>query len=971
MQNDTREHFAMSSEPSRPERQSSDDTHPALHSKVTTVPVTPGVHTAGHSAYFQPDAAQDPPSRPFELKNVPSGPQWNPNSSSAPENERAVSPTNVAAGAKSPDEILRRLSRPSLDAVDKVDLADIDPMAAHPNLNLSGGVISATTCVPYNIGYSPGNEWELRSRRGTSALFDSFSYLASAASPWNHTLVGWTGEIRIAPEAQPVLGDAATGTNGTTGTTPLNKASAPIPVDANSKPPQPTHVEGISVDREHRLRLEKQLERDHGGRIVPVWLYDELHEDEDVVVLKNQSRWRQFAEKELYTLFHYKQNEPADGRAARKAWADYYRMNKMFADKILEIYKPGDIIMIHDYYLLLLPSLLRQRLPNVYIGFFLHIPFPSSEFYRCLSRRKEILEGVLGANMVGFQSYSYSRHFSSCCTRVLGFDSSSAGVDAYGAHVAVDVFPIGINAAATQRVALQDEAVSEKVKAIRELYAGKKLIVGRDRLDAVRGVAQKLQAFEIFLERYPEWREKVVLIQVTSPSSNNQDENDPDNKFVNKISDLVSRINGTYGSLSFAPVQHFPQYLSKEEYFALLRVADVGLITSVRDGMNTTSMEYVIAQKDHEGPLILSEFSGTAGSLGSAIHINPWDLGGVADAIDRALTMSAEERKDQHEKLYRHVITNNVQAWANNYLRRLMTNLSSFDQSFATPALDRAKLLSQYRKAKKRLFMFDYDGTLTPIVKDPQSAIPSDRVIRTIKTLASDPDNAVWIISGRDQAFLDEWMGHITELGLSAEHGSFMRHPRSEEWENLTEKTDMSWQSDVMQVFQHYTERTQGSFIERKKIALTWHYRRADPEYGAFQARECQKHLEATVAKKFDVEVMTGKANLEVRPKFVNKGEIAKRLVREYGDSPPEFIFCSGDDFTDEDMFRALRGSKLPEDHVFSVTVGASSKQTLASWHLLEPADVISCIALLNGSADAGNIGAVAVVDGTVPESRL
>lgn len=415
--------------------------------------------------------------------------------------------------------------------------------------------------------------------------------------------------------------------------------------------------------------------------------------------------------------------------------------------------------------------------------------------------------------MVGFQSYSYSRHFSSCCTRVLGFDSSSAGVDAYGAHVAVDVFPIGINAAATQRVALQDEAVSEKVKAIRELYAGKKLIVGRDRLDAVRGVAQKLQAFEIFLERYPEWREKVVLIQVTSPSSNNQDENDPDNKFVNKISDLVSRINGTYGSLSFAPVQHFPQYLSKEEYFALLRVADVGLITSVRDGMNTTSMEYVIAQKDHEGPLILSEFSGTAGSLGSAIHINPWDLGGVADAIDRALTMSAEERKDQHEKLYRHVITNNVQAWANNYLRRLMTNLSSFDQSFATPALDRAKLLSQYRKAKKRLFMFDYDGTLTPIVKDPQSAIPSDRVIRTIKTLASDPDNAVWIISGRDQAFLDEWMGHITELGLSAEHGSFMRHPRSEEWENLTEKTDMSWQSDVMQVFQHYTERTQGQYL--------------------------------------------------------------------------------------------------------------------------------------------------------------
>jgi trehalose 6-phosphate synthase/phosphatase len=181
-----------------------------------------------------------------------------------------------------------------------------------------------------------------------------------------------------------------------------------------------------------------------------------------------------------------------------------------------------------------------------------------------------------------------------------------------------------------------------------------------------------------------------------------------------------------------------------------------------------------------------------------------------------------------------------------------------------------------------------------------------------------------------------------------------------------------------------------GSFIERKKIALTWHYRRADPEYGAFQARECQKHLDRTVAKKYDVEVMTGKANLEVRPRFVNKGEIAKRLVLDYGEGPgkaPEFVLCLGDDFTDEgksfqprlssnmltlsDMFRSLRQSKLPTDHVFSVTVGASSKQTLASWHLVEPADVISVISLLNGSADAGNVGAVAVVDGEVPESRV
>ncbi|KAF2201668.1 hypothetical protein GQ43DRAFT_448651 [Delitschia confertaspora ATCC 74209] len=920
--------------------QPGDSSHPALHPSVTNVPVTPGVHLTGRSAYFEPEGPAQNAALPFDPETATPGPNWSANSYFSQHKQKP----------KSGDG-------PNL----KHDLADVDPRAAHPALNLSGRIISATFTIPYNCSFSAGNDWEMRSRRGTSALYDSFSYLASSSSPWNHTLVGWTGEIS---ESVPCAAESAAKPQ-----LEGNKAAAPIPVDANAAAPQSTQTEGLRIGRADRDRLEKHLERDHGGKIIPVWLADEIKKDEDALVLKDQSRWRRYAEHELYTLFHYKQNAPADGRAARKTWADYYRMNRLFADRIVDLYKPGDIIIIHDFYLMLLPSLIRQRLPNAYIGFFLHTPFPSSEFYRCLSQRKEILEGVLGANMIGFQSYSYSRHFSSCCTRILGFDSSSAGVDAYGAHVAVDVFPIGINATSTLQQAFNDPLIQEKIKAMRELYAGKKIIVGRDRLDSVRGVPQKLQAFEMFLERYPEWQNKVVLIQVTSPSKVQAEKGEDEDKFVNKVSDLVARINGTYGNLYFSPVQHFPQYLSREEYFALLRVADVALITSVRDGMNTTSLEYVVCQKDHHGPLILSEFSGTSSSLQNAIHINPWDMAGVADALNEALTMTEEQRKEQHEKSFKYVVENNVQAWTNNYLRRLMTNLSSVDQSFATPALDKAQLLSQYRQAKKRLFMFDYDGTLTPIVKDPSAAVPSDRVLRTLKTLASDPANNVWIISGRDQAFLEEWMGHISELGLSAEHGSFMRRPRSEDWENLTEKEDMSWQSEVLRVFQEYTEKTQGSFVERKKIALTWHYRRADPEYGAFQARECQKHLEKTVATKWDVEVMTGKANLEVRPRFVNKGEIAKRLVQEYGqEGGLEFVFCAGDDFTDEDMFRSLRQSKLPTNHVFSVTVGASSKQTLASWHVVEPADIIAVISLLNGNSEGGNAGAVAVVDGSVPE---
>jgi trehalose 6-phosphate synthase/phosphatase len=414
--------------------------------------------------------------------------------------------------------------------------------------------------------------------------------------------------------------------------------------------------------------------------------------------------------------------------------------------------------------------------------------------------------------MIGFQTYGYSRHFTSCCSRILGFRSSSAGVEAYASHVAVDVFPIGIDAAKTESTAFGTPAIDAKAALLRVQYDGMKIIAGRDRLDSVRGVVQKLMAFEMFLERYPEWREKVVLIQVTSPTSIEEERDDPEHKIQNKVSDLVERINGIYGSLGGSPVQHFPRYLSQEEYYALLRIADVGLITSVRDGMNTTSLEYVVCQKENHGPLILSEFSGTAGSLLNAIHINPWDLGGVARAINDALMMSDEARKDQHAKLYRYVTTYNIQAWTTKFVRRLLTNLSSFNHDVATPALDKAKMLKQYRQAKKRLFMFDYDGTLTPIVRDPNAAIPTDRVIRTIKMLASDHRNSVWIISGRDQEFLNQWMGDISELGLSAEHGSFMREPGSQKWKNLTQSINMSWQEEVMKIFQHYTERTVGKF---------------------------------------------------------------------------------------------------------------------------------------------------------------
>ncbi|POS87782.1 hypothetical protein EPUL_001692 [Erysiphe pulchra] len=820
----------------------------------------------------------------------------------------------------------------------------LDPIGEYPNLALSGNVISVAFCIPYSLKYRKGSEWRLSPWRGKSALVDSFAYLSSDNTPWNHTLVGWTGEITVPEDQTPPLTPPATTTSSKY--MPLNKSSAPIPVDAFTHLPESAHSEGLWISKQDQDLLNQQLMDDKICRTVPVWLHDKLENPADGILLKDQARWRRFAERNLYTLFHYKQNEATDGKTERQLWADYYHMNQQFASCILKLYKPGDILIIHDYHLLLLPSMLRQLVPQMYISFFLHIPFPSSELLRCLPRRKEILEGALGADLVGFQSPSYSRHFVSCCTRILGFPSDIMGVETNVRKVTVGIFPIGINAAAVEKAAFENPLVDEKFEALNRLYGGIKIIVGRDRLDTLRGVTQKLMAFERFLADFPQWLGKVVLIQVTSPTSIEGEAEDSGNRITNKISELVANINGTYGSLSFSPVQHYPQYLSQPEYLALLRAADIGLITSVRDGMNTTSLEYVVCQRDNHGPLILSEFSGTAGSLKHAIHINPWDTTGVSRQINAALIMNPDKKAAMHRSLYHHVTTRNIQAWAENLLRRLLVVLSGNKSVVSTPLLDKALFLKQYQTSSQRLFMFDYDGTLTPIVHDPSAALPSECLISTLKTLAANPKNSVWIISGRDQAFLQQHLGHIKDLGLSAEHGSFMRHPGSLTWENLASIINLDWQEEVLDTFMRYTQKTPGAFVERKRCALTWHYRPSDPILGAYQANECRKEIEKELGKKWDIEVMTGKANIEVRPSFINKGEIVKRLTTEFYPKT-DFVFCVGDDFTDEDMFRALKAANLENGRHFTVKVGKSCQTTIADWYLPEPEDVISFTTLL------------------------
>ncbi|KAF8761607.1 Trehalose-phosphatase [Rhizoctonia solani] len=538
----------------------------------------------------------------------------------------------------------------------------------------------------------------------------------------------------------------------------------------------------------------------------------------------------------------------------------------------------------------------------------------------------------------------------------------------HGALVAISHSPVGIDAVRVERDS-QRPGIQPKLQSLRSIYQGKKIIVGRDKLDAVKGVVQKLRAFEKLLQDYPEWiGNVVVLIQVTSPALTDSP------KLERQVSELVAHINGEYGSLDFIPVHHYHQTIKKDEFYALLSVADLALITPLRDGMNTTSMEFVICQqRTGKSPIVLSEFMGTSHHMSQAL----WD---VAASIHRGLTMSIEDKETRQSALYKIVTTYTSYSWASMLVKKLLQQVGAENTAHNTPVLDRSLMTSMYEKASKRLMLFDYDVWYSHShCKNTQRRCTSKDTLRALEKLSSDPKNVVYIISGRDGGFLDQHLGHFKQVGFSAEHGCFVREPGQSEWNNLAASLDMSWMPEVHEIFKYYTERTTGSFVELKKSSITWHYRASDPDWGSFQCNQCLDLLQTNIAPKRPIEVLVGKKNLEVRPIAINKGEIVKRLM--YANPDAEFVFCAGDDKTDEDMFRAL-GSlfpsgvttatmepplsaaltagveqsslkpvqlAMPPNGIFSTTVGASSKKTLARWHVTSPYAIVENMLSLVG----------------------
>ncbi|KAK9076797.1 hypothetical protein SSX86_005131 [Deinandra increscens subsp. villosa] len=684
----------------------------------------------------------------------------------------------------------------------------------------------------------------------------------------------------------------------------------------------------------------------------------------------------------LWPLFHYMLpvTRTQGVRFDRVAWKAYVSANKIFADKVMEVINPDeDYVWIHDYHLMIMPTFLRKRFHRIRVGFFLHSPFPSSEIYRTLPVRDEILRALLNCDLIGFHTFDYARHFLSCCSRMLGLDYKSKrgyiGLEYYGRTVTIKILPVGIDMGQIESVKSSPETAS-KVGELRRRYDGKMVILGVDDMDMFKGISLKFLAFGKLLEDYPELRGVVVLVQILNPArSQGQDVQEVETEMQTVARD----VNRKFAGNGYEPIVLITGAVSTHDKVAYYSIAECVVVNAVRDGMNLVPYKYTVSRQSNpdldkvllgnepeanreakRSVIIVSEFIGCSPSLSGAIRVNPWNIESVTEAMSLAIMMPEREKEMRHEKHYKYVSSHDVSYWAKSFDQDLERACKEhfhkrcwgvgFGLNFRVVALGPnfrklsvEHIVSSYSKTSSRLILLDYDGTVTP--RGLVDKKPSKEVIAILNNLSNDPKNVVFIVSGRGKDSLGPWFDSCKNLGLSAEHGYFTRWNGESCWESCGATTgDVGWKKVALPVMEHYTEATDGSFIEPKESALVWHHQEADPDFGTWQAKELLDHLESVLANE-PVVLKRGQQIVEVNPQGVSKGVVVDRLVTtmQSNGKPPDFVLCIGDDQSDEDMFEKISssiGSGIAE--VFACTVG--QKPSMARFYLDDITDVIKML---------------------------
>jgi len=616
-----------------------------------------------------------------------------------------------------------------------------------------------------------------------------------------------------------------------------------------------------------------------------------------------------YANQTLWPVFH---NFPSQLKFEPKTWEAYVEANRLFSEAVVERYKPNDLIWVHDYHLILLPQMLRQRLPDAAIGFFLHIPFPSSEIFPVLPRREELLEGLLGADLLVFQTHGHLQQFRAALLRVLGMESKIEQVAVGSRPVRLEALPISIAPEEYTNLLNSEKTTAEQYAEWVARYSGRKVLLAVDRLDYTKGVLERLRAYAHLLRSSPELKEKVILIQIAVPTREGIDAYQDLRTEVNR---LVGEINGKLGTPEWTPLVYINRSIERTELVGLYKLADVCWVGSLRDGMNLVAKEYVACKPEGDGVLVLSEFAGAAAEMGEALLINPFDEERTAATIERALALDEQERRLRMTALHHRVVRNNVFRWGERFVAALQEAVAERGRFIDTQPqrLRPAEVRDAYARASRRWLFLDYDGTLVPFAKRPQQAAPPTVILDLLSDLASEPQNCVVLMSGRSAENLDRWFGTIRGLWLVAEHGAELKNSSTSIWEPLRSQVAADWKSTVLPILEHFVDRTPGSFVEEKKYALVWHYRAAEPEFGEWLANELVSMLEAMLAET-ELRAFRGEKIVEVKPVWANKGEMLGRLLAAYPD--PDFIFAAGDDRTDEDLFERL------QDNAWTVHIG-------------------------------------------------
>lgn len=657
----------------------------------------------------------------------------------------------------------------------------------------------------------------------------------------------------------------------------------------------------------------------------------ELKKHNLIPVFLNQSEiegfYEGFSNGTLWPLCHY---QPSFMELNQQHWLSYQSVNQKFANAAIDHLSPDMRIWIHDYQLMLLPELIRKVHSDISMGYFHHIPFPPMELFKILPWREELLAGLLGADLIGFHTFENVDNFLDACFGILNLPKTLNQLKVKGRTVLIDVFPMGIDYKKYQKQATLQPTVAY-AKKIKDLYKNQKIILSVDRLDYSKGILQRLMSFEILLNNYPELREKIVLHMLIVPS---EDQVGQYKKLRNEIDRMVGNINAVYGRPGWQPIAYYYNSLPFLELSALYVAADVCFITSLYDGMNLVSKEYLASKQQSPGVLVISEFAGASKELSDALVINPYAVHRTSETLLEAIEMSEEEQWERLHANQAIVAKFTVHHWVNLFLQRL--DEIKHQQRHEMARKVRNKILNaikvRYDMSLNRLILLDYDGTLVGFNTNADKATPTPDVYQVLDLLAADTKNTLSIISGRKYNNLQDWFGAKDYFAI-AEHGIWSNYP-SHDW-HLTIGLEDQWKSQIKERLQRYIDRTPGAYIEEKTHSLAWHYRKVERAFGLRQAQALLQEL-LQFSHELDLQLINGDRVIEIKNKQVNKGNAALSLVDKI---KPDFILCVGDDATDEDMFRALP--------THSVTIKVGDKQSQAKYYLEDHKEVVELLTTL------------------------